>query len=225
MNNHDTADEDDIELDNLLTTPFIDLCLNTLFIFIILFNPEQKVNDEEKRIETSGEFLIQVTWDDQSNDDVDTHVRDSQDNHLFYNKREAGLMHLERDDRGRFNDTNGADENNMPIEVTKNEERAIIRGIVPGEYIVNIHLYRKVDKTATKVRIVLIKLRGQDTIITEKELTFPIEAEEKTAFRFTLNAAGEVTDINYLPRKFIGQPGQPLEGDPENPDQNPENPR
>jgi len=210
-----------------------DVITNALMGFIVLFilafilAALAKQKEDEKRIDTSGEYLLLVIWDKNSEDDVDTHVRDPQGNHLYYNKREAGLMHLERDDRGKFNDMSETGPDGKPIQVDKNEERAVLRGIVPGEYIVNIHMFRKADQTATKVRVSLVKLRGQDTTIVEKELVFPTQGEEQTAFRFTLKVDGSVTNINYLPRKFIGNPGQEPEsqpGDPENP-QDQENPR
>lgn len=200
-------------------TAQLDVLSNTLlgfiFLFVATFLLISKAFEEiEKSITTSGEYVAVVIWDDKSEDDVDTHMRDPMGNHLYFSAREVGLMHLERDDRGRFNDQTAPDGSANPIGVDKNEERAIIRGIVPGEYIVNIHMFRKADAAPTKVKIVLIRLRGEDTAVTERELIFERQGEEKTAFRFTLKVDGSVTDVNQLPRKFIG--GSDVPDIPEN---------
>lgn len=112
-------------------------------------------------------------------------------------------MHLERDDRGKFNDVLEMDFQGIPVLIEKNEERAIIRGIIPGEYIVNVHMFRKVDQSENKVKISLIKLSGQDTIVVEKEVVLKENGDEETAFRFTLGIDGKVGNINQLPRKFV----------------------
>lgn len=210
----------------------LDVTTNTLMGFIILFILSfilavlAKLQEEEKRIDTSGEYLILVIWDKSSDDDVDTHVRDPAGNHLFYDKREAGLMHLERDDRGKFNDVSQAGPDGKPIDVEHNEERAVIRGVVPGEYIVNIHMFKKAEQTLNNVKVSLIKLRGKDATVFEIEMPFSTQGDEQTAFRFTLKVDGAVTNINRLPRKFIGNPGQPPpDNGPENPDQNQEEPQ
>ncbi|MEK7114993.1 MAG: hypothetical protein AAB847_01390 [Patescibacteria group bacterium] len=175
----------------------------TLFLLVFILAAQAKKKEEEKRIDTSGEYIVLVVWDNKSEDDVDTHIRDPQGNQLFYNNREVGLMHLERDDRGKFNDVLEMDFQGIPVLIEKNEERAIIRGIIPGEYIVNVHMFRKVDQSENKVKISLIKLSGQDTIVVEKEVVLKENGDEETAFRFTLGIDGKVGNINQLPRKFV----------------------
>ena len=56
-----------------------------------------------------------------------------------------GLLHLDRDDYGTSNDrVVGPD--GEPIEFEYNEEIVTIRGIVPGEYTLNLHLFQYIGK-------------------------------------------------------------------------------
>ncbi len=205
----------------------LDTISNTLLGFIFLFVIvllliSKSLKEEKKKIDTAGMFLVTVCWDDRVNDDVDTYVIDPAGHFVFFNRQEDGLMHLERDDRGLINDS-FLDKSGGRVEIQKNEERVVIRGVIPGEYIVNVHMYRKdanVSKPTT-VKVALIKLVGQDTAITEKEVVLAQEGDEKTAFRFQLSADGQVSNINYLQRKIVGPGGLPMpsNAEPNSPNQ------
>ena len=88
----------------------------------------------------------------------------------------------------------------------------VIRGVVSGEYLVNVHMYRKRDQGPTTAKITLIKLVGHDEQILEKERILEFEGDEETAFRFTLNANEQVVDTNELPRSLVRKQA-PLGGD------------
>ena len=193
---------------------FIDVMMNGLAAFIGLFVLaflliNQKEDDQA--IPTDGKYLITVNWDGKSKDDVDTYVMDPVGNVVYFNSREKGLMHLERDDRGEINDSD-TDSNGESITVLRNEERVVIRGVVSGEYLVNVHMYRKRDQGPTTAKITLIKLVGHDEQILEKERILEFEGDEETAFRFTLNANEQVVDTNELPRSLVRKQA-PLGGD------------
>lgn len=192
---------------------FIDLLWNVLFIFLILFvlaylliNPTKK--EQKNAIETQGIFLITVNWDDNLKDDVDTYMLDPVGRLVYFKRLEDGLMHLERDDRGQLGDLID-DKYGQQVLVYKNEERVVIRGIIAGEYIVNVHMYRKEEKNAQPilVRIALFSLKGKDTEITNNTIALTEDGDEKTAFRFSLSPEGQVTNINYLQREIVRRAG------------------
>ena len=86
---------------------FTDLLFNIVvglaFLFLlafILMNPVAK----EKDIEEKSDFIIVMTWDDESGDDIDLWVRDPLGNILSFRNRGVGVMHLDRDDLGLSND-------------------------------------------------------------------------------------------------------------------------
>ena len=191
---------------NTPTVSFLDLMMNSLagficlfvFVFMMLIIKSKMKEETDKNIESAGLFIIIVNWNDESNDDVDTYVRDPAGNLVFFRSKEKGLMHLDRDDLGARNDT--LNEAGDEIAVKKNEERIIIRGIIPGEYIVNVHMYAKNDWGPTPVTIKLVRLIGDDQEVFKNEVTFWNDNEEKTAFRFTLKADGLASNFNTLPR-------------------------
>ena len=194
---------------------FTDLLFNALLGFVFMFavavifmNPIPNTGV----IDTKAEYLITVTWPDGNPSDVDTWTQDPGGNLIWYAAKESGLMHLDRDDTGTTRDVitvNGATVYN-PL----NQEIVSIRGIVPGEWTVNVQMYAydpgdlapsgadgivpipvtvKVEKVNPTVRVVFygtIELRGQ--------------GDEVTAVRFTIQPNGDVTDVNQLPKKLYG---------------------
>src|ERR1700712_1464430 len=70
------------------------------FIALLAIAPEAK----DGKIDSKAEFLVTMTWPDQHPDDFDMFVQDPIGNMVWYRRREAGFMLLDRDDRGGAND-------------------------------------------------------------------------------------------------------------------------
>ena len=183
---------------------FLDLLFNTLLCFAALFvlafvliNPSQ----EQNNVESKAEFLITITWPEGMDNDVDVYVEDPVGHLVAFMRREDGLMHLDRDDLGQRNDVIQTPFGS--VESNENKEIVTLRGIVPGEYVVNVHMYmERANAEATPVTIQLEKLNPY-RMITIKERTLTITGDEKTAFRFTLDRAGEVISVNELPKTLL----------------------
>ena len=190
---------------------FLDLLFNTLLCFAALFvlsfvliNPSKK----EYNAKTKAEFMITVTWPKDLDDDVDMYVEDPQGNLVAFMRREEGLMHLDRDDLGRSNDI--VHTQFGPIEHKDNREIVTVRGIIAGEYVVNVHMYMKRSEAIeVPVTIQLDKINPFSTI-TIKEVVLRITGDEKTAFRFVLDNDGKVTDVNTLKKSLIQERRSPL---------------
>lgn len=161
-----------------------------------------KTTPQNENVKTPGIYAIIMAWDQKSEYDIDLYVRDPDGYIVYFNSREASLMHLERDDLGYSNDTITT-KDGKTVTVLENEERVILRGILAGEYIVNTHAYRKDDSQPIRVTIRLVRLEGADEAIVEKTVTLIKQGDEKTAFRFALNASGDVIDINTLSFFFV----------------------
>ena len=177
---------------------FLDLLFNTLLCFadlfslaFILINPSQK----NKTVDAKAEFIITVIWPSEMDDDVDTYVEDPEGNLIAFNRREQGLMHLDRDDTGISFDTIATDFG--LIEYKENREMVTIRGYVPGEYVVNFHMYTKREDKETPVTIILEKINPYK-VVTGRNVVLKIKGDEKTAFRFTVNDEGKVIQTNQL---------------------------
>lgn len=183
---------------------FIDFLSNQVILFVVLFvlafllvKPKASVPS----IVTQGYYAVVVTWANGSPDDVDTYVRDPRDGIVYFASSQVDLMHLEQDDLGTGH-SNTATSGGHTYKVKINQERTIIQGIIPGEYIVNVQMFEKRSPGPTKVTIRLYKLQGPDRVVTETTVTLRANGDEKTAFRFTLNAAGDITNINHLPKEL-----------------------
>ena len=183
--------------------PFLDLLFNILIGFVFLFivsflliNPIAKRAD----IEVKAEFLITVFWPDNLEDDVDIYVEDPIGNLVWFKSREPGLMHLDRDDLGKRNDevVTAAGTILFP----ENREIVTLRGIVPGEYVVNVHCYFKVGPKPIPVTIQIDKINPYSVVLRET-VDLTNKGEEITVTRFSVNSNGKVTNVNKLPKKLV----------------------
>ncbi|MBV7378448.1 hypothetical protein [Maritimibacter dapengensis] len=169
------------------------------FMFFISFAMINPAADEGK-IDPKAEMMITVTWPDKNPDDVDTYVMDPAGSIVWYNQREAGLMHLERDDRGMFKDVILL--NNEEIENPLNQETVAFRGLQDGEYIVNIVHYIANGSAALPVEVKVEKLNPSVQVIFYQTLELRGTGDEVTAVRFTL-AGNEVENVTNTPRSLV----------------------
>ena len=162
----------------------------------------------EKQKDTSKdpqkvEFLVTMLWPEENNDDVDLYVQNPAGNLICFRRKEDGLMHLDRDDIGKKNDMIKLADGSV-FEFKQNQEVASLRGFIPGEYCVNVHMYAKREPlTPTKVSIKVEKMNPYSLVAT-KEITLSKTGQEETAFRFTLDATGKVKDVSLdLPKSLV----------------------
>jgi|10_taG_2_1085330.scaffolds.fasta_scaffold10710_3 hypothetical protein len=189
---------------------FTDLLFNIVvglaFLFLlafILMNPIAK----DKDIEEKSDYIIILTWDDESGDDIDLWMRDPLGNILSFRNREDALMHLDRDDLGLSNDKVELPEGGY-VYVYRNKEVASLRGVHEGEYLVNVHVYNKKpwkdsSMKPSNIRVELIKLNPYDEV-TQAEFIATKKGQEFTAFHFTLDKDGEVIGIRDEREPLIG---------------------
>jgi len=196
-------------------TGFIDLLLNALASIIVLFILSRLLisvtKKENEGIRKDAEYVIIIDWDSNVDCDVDLWVRDPNGFTVFFNVRDQDVMHLERDDLGLRNDMTIID--GKVTYIKKNEEVWTLRGIVPGKYIANVHLYacRMEGKslpvgTAIDVPVTfkLIKLNPYYLEIYNNVVLLSKIYEEKTALNFTLeDNHNSPTDLNQDYTKLI----------------------
>ena len=172
--------------------------LTYLFVLAVLFmNPVSK----KGIIDPKAEYIITVSWPDWDPNDIDTYVEDPLGNLINFTNREAGLVHLDRDDRGMLNDTLTI--NGRVIQNPLNQEVTTIRGIVPGEYIVNVHYYATENNKPVPVTIRLDKVNPTLEVLFYDTVTLQKKDDEKTVVRFTMMADGSVTNFNKIPKGLV----------------------
>jgi len=168
------------------------------FLFFMSF-AMINVEAQTGKVDPKAEMMITVTWPDGSTDDVDTYVADPAGNVVWYHSREAGLMHLDRDDRGMFRDV--FELNGQTIENPLNQEIVSLRGLSDGEYTVNIvHYIANAGNLPVQVKVE--KLNPSVTLVFYDTINLSGTGDEQTAVRFTL-AGPDVTDVNNNPRDLV----------------------
>jgi hypothetical protein len=167
------------------------------FIALLAIAPQAN----EGKIDSKAEFIITMDWPDNHPDDLDLFVQDPAGNIAWYRHREAGFMVLERDDRGGPNDfiiVNG-----RKILSPIREEIVVIRGIVAGEYTVNVSHFAATTGRPVPVTVKVQKLNPVAEVIHENTLTVDHTGDEKSAVRFALDAEGKVIDVNYREKSLM----------------------
>ncbi len=184
--------------------PFSDLLFNALLAFVMLFavaliamNPKAKTGV----IDAKAEFIITVTWPDMNPNDIDTWVQDPGGNLVWFRSREAGMMHLDRDDRGLSNDTIII--NGQKVVNPLNQEVVTIRGYAPGEYTVNLHYYETQDGRPVTANVSVVKVNPRAEVVYYGTVTLQRKGDEATAVRFTVDREGHATGANTLPKTLV----------------------
>ena len=169
------------------------------FMFFIAFAMINRPADEGK-VDPKAEMMITVSWPDNNSDDVDTYVQDPAGNITWYNQREAGLMNLERDDRGMFKDVILLD--GKEISNPLNQETVAFRGLQDGEYVVNIVHYIANGTAPLPVQVKVEKLNPTVKIIFYKTIELKGTGDEETAVRFTLKGQ-DVLNVVSTPKGLV----------------------
>lgn len=198
MRHHRFAREPEVD-------PFYDMLFNMLIAFVFCFivallamNPKAlKAGD----IPSKAEFIVNVSWPDMNPDDVDTWVQDPAGNLVWFRAREAGLMHLDRDDRGLQGDVIVID--GKQVVNPLNTEVVTIRGIEPGEFTVNVHYFDSKDGRPVEVTVSIIKVNPRAEVVFYGSVTLAKKGDEATAARFTVLPDGSVTHVNTLKKTLV----------------------
>lgn len=183
---------------------FTDLLFNALLGFAFMFvTAFALINETDATggIESKAEVLITVRWPDDHPDDIDTLVEDPQGHLLWYRNRDTGLMHLDRDDRGAFADRAavGALQVSTPI----NQETVTLRALKPGEYVVNVFHFKAHYDSPVAVSVKVEKLNPSVQLVHYDTVVLKGMGDERTAVRFTIDAAGGIVETSTLPKLLL----------------------
>ncbi|QGZ13898.1 hypothetical protein PP939_gp200 [Rhizobium phage RL38J1] len=179
-------------VDFLLTCLTISLVLNAV---ILQKYVEVKTLVQGNTIDKS-EFLIEMTWEDGSLNDVDILVQDPRGALVFYQTTNVGFMTLDRDDRGSANNSVRTENGNI---ITSNVRREVvsIRGIIPGRYIVNGRMFANNAGLASNVRVIVRKLNPY-VEISDNVYSLLARTDEKTYVSFELDDKGNVISKDLM---------------------------
>ena len=193
--------------------PFYDMLFNMLIAFVFCFiiamlamNPKALKSGD---IPAKAEFIVTMSWPDYNPDDIDAWVQGPSGDLVWFRNREAGLMHLDRDDRGESNSSIVV--NGRRVVSPFRQEVVTIRGIVPGEYVVNAHYYesKEVDTSNPKsgqpvdVTLSVVKVNPRAEVVFNGQHRLAKRGDEATLVRFSVSADGSVGSLNTLPAKLV----------------------
>jgi hypothetical protein len=132
-----------------------------------------------------GNVIVEVRWPDEVDADVDLWVQAPGDLPVGYSNKGGAVFNLLRDDLGKRADVTGL-----------NYETSYSRGIPPGEYTVNLHLYRNPSQTYP-VQVTVVTSVKRDTaeraeqLLASKVLLLH-DGDETTVYRFRLTEEGDL---------------------------------
>ena len=158
-------------------------CLLIVFVAVALTSSPPKVK-------TFGDFAVVITWARGVND-IDLYVRDPAGAICFFGREQVDAMQLEHDDLGTKQSSYGR---------SGNQERTVIRSATPGQWVANVRLFaRGQGRAPIPVTVTLWDMRGSDHIVYSDVRHLTDEGDERTAFRFTIDRAGNAGGISHLP--------------------------
>jgi hypothetical protein len=167
------------------------------FLALLAVSPDSK----EGKISSKAEFIITMDWPDNHPDDLDLFVQDPVGNVAWYRRREAGFLTLDRDDRGGANDFIVVNGKKIPTPIR--EEIVAVRGIVPGEYTVNVSHFQALTGQPVAATVKVQKLNPSVQVIFDNKVMLDHSGQEKTALRFSLDAEGKVIDVHQRPMSLL----------------------
>lgn len=192
------------ESDDGTFVPFTDILFNALlgfavmlFIAFALIRPEARTG----LVDTKAEVIITVTWPDNNEDDIDTYVQEPSGDVVWYHAMQKGLVTLDRDDRGSYLDEITVD--GETVRVPLNQETVTVRGVVPGEYVVNVYHYLNPSAAAVPVTVKVEKINPTLSVVYYDTVLLRKAGDERTAVRFTLDAQGRVSEVNTRQASLI----------------------
>src|SRR3954447_13234064 len=159
-------------------------CLLVVFVAVALTSTRPQVK-------TYGSYAVVMSWP-HAGDDIDLYVRDPGGEISFFGRAQVAEMQLEHDDLGTTATGYGKGKHDV--------ERTVIRRATPGQWVVDAHLYRRRGGTEPiPVTVSLWDLRAEDHLLTTRHIVVRKTGEERTPFRFTVDATGNVTGYSYVP--------------------------
>lgn len=181
-------------------------------VMFLMISPESKKTDG---IKPKMEYMISIEWPGDKNYDVDTWVQNPDGKTLMFNNREVNFMTLERDNLG-YN-SNTVEVNGQIVRLPINEELVAVRGIFPGEYVLNLHLFKangvrgggQIPVEPIEVKVRIEKLNPSVKLVFRGSVILNRIDQEEHVVRFTLTPEGDMTNITTeLPISLIQRQGR-----------------
>jgi hypothetical protein len=155
----------------------------TVILLLPHINPPGEAVDETTQ--PPGNVIVELRWPDEIDADVDLWVEAPGDIPVGYSNKGGTMFNLLRDDLGKRADATGL-----------NYEVSYSRGIVAGEYTINVHLYRNAANVfpvpVTVVTSVKKSPKESARQLLASKVELVREGQELTIYRFRLSEDGSL---------------------------------
>lgn len=162
----------------------VDLFLNAMVVFliaVILMLPLLNPPTENEQADPVGTLSIYAAWG-AGDYDVDLWVlAPGEPRAVGYSRKSGKSLDLLRDDLGNVSDRSPA-----------NYENVVTRGLIPGEYVANLHAYRVAALPQDVFLEVTININGRLLRLVTATVTLTKQGQELTAIRFYLEEDGTI---------------------------------
>lgn len=185
---------------------FNDMLFNVLLGFVVLFviaflliNPITKKQD----VPSKAEAMIVMEWDDNSYSDIDLWIQRDNNSPVGFNNKSGQGMNLERDDLGTSNDRVIVD--GKVTVIKKNREVVNVRGVVPGDYYINVHAYNwsEGSKGALVIKVTVIDVNPVYKEIYTMEVTLTKRGDVERLPGFTIDDEGKIVKVFNHTRTIV----------------------
>lgn len=187
---------------------YIDLLTVLMAFFVLTTGLLMVVNQQQAKghVEEKAEYMVILEWDDSSTSDVDLWIRNPAGDVMSFQHKDIGLMTLDRDDLGASGNSIVVDGKRI-VDPTR-REIAAIRGIIPGQFVVNVMLYNyrnNVEQAVpldVPVKVQIIRVNPYKEII-NRGITLTSKGEEATVASFVVSLDGSVSELKTDKIPFI----------------------
>ena len=175
-----------------ISIAYIDVLTGLFVIFAAMFlMSEAKKQEAKGNMIDPSQYLIEMTWADDSVNDVDLWVENANGEIVFFRDREIGGMTLDTDNMG----INNRIKNELGEFKSAPGRREVIsiRGIVPGTYTVNVMMYSNRNHEMERPRVTVRKLNPYREIA-DRKVEIMDDGTEVTVVQFTVDEKGNFVD-------------------------------
>lgn len=191
-------DADPIEDDGTVFRDVITLALLGFVAIVILLLPHiHPPTQAAAEIKSPGSLVVEARWPDGLDADVDLWIEAPGDRPVGYSNKSGRAANLLRDDLGSVNDSTDL-----------NYEVAYTRGLPPGDYTINLHLYsNRQQAPSIEVDLDVGLRKGSDGTVgkvASRSVRLLSVGQEETVVRLTIDDEGRVVpgSVHDLPRKL-----------------------
>jgi hypothetical protein len=177
--------------------------LGFVTIVILIIPHINPVAKPVQREQAPGNVIVEIRWPDQLNTDVDLWVQGPGDRPVGYARQSGRIFNLLRDDLGHRRDASKL-----------NYEISYSRGVMPGEYTVNVHLFSNVARSYPVPVTIVVSIKSSPDEPARQILTSNVKLrhinQEVTVFRFRLSKAGLLVprSVHSIPRSLARAPAR-----------------